>query len=111
MSKDVVVILAKNNSMEKLLFDELCDLLSDNRKWCHDYRIVSDFKDLNYPLFWESYSYLPHETAIILAAYVSVSDTVNKFCLQKHIAPDSVNVMLQLRTENGEVKKYAQNNL
>lgn len=70
-----------NTSMTKNLFDSLCDILSAHRKYCIDYRMISDFDKYGESPYWISQSYRSSEQTLINATYESVKEDVEKFCI------------------------------
>lgn len=76
-------ISVKNQFLPIQVFDTLCDDLSTHRKWCHDYRMVSDFKSLKENRYWCSYSYPEHDGKMIAAALSSIINDVETFLLKR----------------------------
>lgn len=90
--QQVVIIRAENQLLTHDLFSRLCDVLSEHRWWCSDYRSFSDFNPAIQHMFWESYSYFPSDQMVIDACLDSVQQTTAEW-LQKHTLPaDAVTV-------------------
>lgn len=53
----VSAVRVSNIDLSKKDFDKLCDELSRLRIYAHDYRMVSDFDESKYPLYWQSGTY------------------------------------------------------
>ena len=70
-----------NLAMPKDTFDSLCDMLSKLRKYCIDYRLISDFDGSKEQPYWNSNSYTANEQMLINATYESVKTDVEKFCI------------------------------
>ena len=96
MKNTVCVVVVYNVDLPKAEFDQLCDELSEKRRWCHDYRTISD-----YPVeekgFWESNSYINRNSDILKACREDVEFFSDKYLKKIGKPKNSIKITIQIR--------------